>query len=84
MATTTNKVSYGSTTVLTVTNLQSLTNSITAGWQSARVSNLSTLALDYEISFKLPTANTAPANDKCVYVYISEGYTTEIYTTTLS
>lgn len=60
MATTTNKVSYGSTTVLTVTNLQSLTNSITAGWQSARVSNLSTLALDYEISFKLPTANTAP------------------------
>jgi hypothetical protein len=81
MATTTNKVSYGSTTVLTVTNLQSLANSITAGWQSARVSNLSTLALDYEIAFKLTTANTAPANDKCVYVYISEAYTTDAGTT---
>lgn len=78
---TTNKVAYGSTVVLTVTNLQSLANSITAGWQSVRTSNLSTLALDYEISFKLPTANTAPANDKCVYVYISEGYTTDAGTT---
>lgn len=81
MATTTNKVAYGSTTVLTVTNLQSLANSITAAWQSARTSNLSTLALDYEIGIKLTTANTAPANDKCVYVYISEGYTTDAGTT---
>lgn len=81
MSTTENKVKYGSTVVLTVTNLQSLANSITAGWQSARTSNLSTLALDYEISIKLPTANTAPANDKCVYVYISEGYTTDGGTT---
>lgn len=78
---TTNKVSYGSTQVLTVTNLQSLASSITAGWQSARISNLSTLALDYEIAFKLTTANTAPANDKCVYIYISEGYTTDAGTT---
>lgn len=77
----TNKVSYGSTQVLTVTNLQSLASSITAGWQSQRISNLSTLALDYEISIKLPTANTAPANDKCVYVYIAEAYTTDAGTT---
>lgn len=79
--TTTSKPSYGSTTVLTVTNLQSLANSITAGWQSARVNNLSTLAENYEISFKLTTANTAPANDKCVYIYISRGYTTDGGTT---
>ena len=76
-----NKVKYGTTTVLTATNLQSLASSITAGWQSARQSNLSNLALDYEISIKLPTANTAPANDKCVYVYISEAYTTDAGTT---
>lgn len=77
----TNKVSYGSTNTLTVTNLQSLANSLTAAWQSARISNLTSLALDYEISIKLPMANTAPANDKCVYVYISEAYTTDAGTT---
>ncbi len=82
-ATTTNSPSYGSTTVLTVTNLQSLASSITAAWQSARTSNLSTKALDWEIGFKLTTANTAPANDKCVYVYVSRAFTTDAGTTWL-
>lgn len=77
----TTKVSYGTSQVITVTDLQSLANSITAAWQSGRISNLTSLALDYEISIKLPTANTAPANDKAVYVYISEGYTTDAGTT---
>ena len=81
MPTTTNKVAYAATQVLTVTNLQSLANSITAAWQSARISNLVALALDYEIAIKLPMANTAPANDKAVYVYISEAYTTNAGTT---
>ena len=66
----TSKFSIGSTSVMTVTNLQSLASSATAGWQSARVSNLTTLATDYEIFVKLTTANTAPASDKCMYVYI--------------
>lgn len=82
MATTTDSASYGTYTALTVTNLQSLASSITAGWQSARVDNqTSAKALDYEIVVKLTTANTAPANDKCVYVYISEAVTTDGGTT---
>ena len=66
---------YGSTTSMTVTNLNSLANSATAGWQSDRVSNLNTVALDYEIFVKLTMANTAPANDKAVYVYICPFFT---------
>ena len=46
---TTNNEKFGSYTAMTVTNLQSLASSATAGWQSARVSNVSTLALDYNI-----------------------------------
>ena len=76
-------VAYGTYTALTVTNLQSLASSATAGWQSARVSNISTLALDYEITVKLTTANTAPANDKAAYIYISPAVTTDGGTTWL-
>lgn len=79
----TSNVAYAAYTAMTVTNLQSLANSITAGWQSARVSNLTTLALDYEIVVKLTTANTAPANDKAMYVYISEAISTDGGTTWL-
>ena len=71
------KHSYGSTNVMTVTNLQSLASSATVGWQSDRVSNLSLLANDFEIFVKLTTANTAPANDKAMYVYICPFYTTD-------
>lgn len=60
----------GSYTALTVTNLHSLASSATAGWQSARIDNRSTKALDYEIMVLLDMANTAPANDKMVYVYV--------------
>lgn len=77
----TQNISYGSTTVMTVTNLQSLANSATVGWQSAKVSNLSTKAIDYEIFIKLTTANTAPANDKAMYVWICPFYTTDAGTT---
>jgi len=81
---TTNKVAYGSYTALTVTNLQSLASSATAGWQSVRMDNqTSVLALDYEIAVKLTTANTAPANDKAAYVYISDAMTTDGGTTWL-
>ena len=73
-ATTTN-VSYGTDVQMTVTNLNSLANSATAGWQSARIDNIASVkALDYEISVKVDLANTAPANDKAVYVYISSAF----------
>ena len=65
---------YGTYTAMTVTNLQSLAIDTTdpyAGWQSARVDNQTTTkALDYEVQILLSTANTAPANDSTVYVYV--------------
>lgn len=74
----TQNIAYGSYTAMTVTNLQSLASSATVGWQSARVDNQSSVkALDYEIFVKLTTANTAPANDKAMYVYISPAITTD-------
>ena len=76
-------IKYGSYTAITVTNLQSLASSATAGWQSGRISNISTKALDYNIFVKLTTANTAPANDKAAYVYISPAMSTDGGTTWL-
>lgn len=71
---------YGTYTALTVTNLQSLANDSAdpfAGWQSARVSNISTKARDYEIIIDLSTAATAPANDSAAYAYIVPWVTTD-------
>lgn len=65
--------SYGSSTSMTVTNLNSLANSQTAGWQSARV-DLTAGYTDVLISVKLTMANTAPANDKAAYVYVVPWY----------
>lgn len=77
-------ISYGSYTAMTVTSLQSLANSATAGWQSDRVDNQSSVkALDYEITIKLTTANTAAANDRAAHVYISRAMTTDGGTTWL-
>lgn len=75
---------YGSYTAITVTSLQSLASSATAGWQSGRIDNQTSVkALDYEIFVKLTTANTAPANDKAAYIYISPAITTDGGTTWL-
>lgn len=74
------QTAYGTYTAMTVTNLQSLANDSTdpfSGWQSARVSNVSTLALDYEIIVDLSTANTSPANDSAAYVYVVPWVTTD-------
>lgn len=79
----TRNISYGSYTTLTVTSLQSLASSATAGWQSDRISNISTKAIDYNIFVKLTTANTAPANDKAMYVYVSQAMSTDGGTTWL-
>lgn len=76
--------SYGSYTAMTVTNLQSLASSATVGWQSARVDLQAVGALDVEIFVKLTAANTAPANDKAMYVYICPMITTDGGTTWLA
>lgn len=74
----TRKISYGSYTAMTVTNLQSLASSATAGWQSALVDNQTAVkAVDYEIFVKLTTANTAPANDKAAYIFACPAITTD-------
>ena len=71
---TTDNISYGTYTAMTVTNLQSLaidTADPFAGWQSARVDNQTSVkAIDFEVQILLSTAATAPANDKAVYVYV--------------
>lgn len=78
-------IAYGSYTAMTVTNLQSLANSATAGWQSARVDNQTSVKADnYEFMVKLTTANTAPANDKLAYVYLCPMITTDGGTTWLA
>lgn len=78
------QVAYGTYTALTVTNLQSLASSATAGWQSARVDNQTSVkAIDYEFIVKLTTANTAPANDRAAYVFLSPAVTTDGGTTWL-
>jgi hypothetical protein len=77
-------VAYGTYTAMTVTNLQSLANDSTdpfGAWQSARVSNVSTLAQDYEIIIDLSTAATAPANDQTAYLYVIPWTTTDGGTT---
>lgn len=80
----TKNIAYGTYTAMTVTSLQSLANSATAGWQSDRIDNQTSVkAIDYEFFIKLTTANTAPANDKAAYVYVSPAITTDGGTTWL-
>jgi hypothetical protein len=64
----TRNLSYGAYTTMTITNI-GIAPSLTAAWQSARVLNTSTKAIDYEILVYLAAVNTAPANDKTIYVY---------------
>jgi len=77
-------VIYDSTvtaTGMTITNLSALASSATAGWQSDRVSNVTAKASDYKITVRVSMANTAPANDKSIYVYAVPWGTTDGGTT---
>jgi hypothetical protein len=67
-------LNYGTSVTLASTALQSLANSATVGWQSARVDNTSNKAVDYQVSLVTAPVNTAPANDKAVYVYAVPWY----------
>ena len=59
---------YGTYTILTATGFV-LNNSTGTGFLSKYVENTGVAALDYEIFLSLSAINTAPANDKAVYVY---------------
>lgn len=63
---------------MTVTNLHSLASSATAGWQSDQVDNTSNLYDFIDVQIVLDFANTAPANDKCVYVFAATGLETGV------
>lgn len=67
------KIAYGAEQTLTVTNLHSLANSATAGWQSAAVDNTSDKFVDVMAYLVLDFANTAPANSKGVFVFVYSG-----------
>lgn len=75
---------YGTYAALTVTNLQSLATDSTdpfGGWQSARISNLTDLAIDREFIIDLSTAATAGAGDKAAFAYLVPWVTTDGGTT---
>lgn len=64
------QITFGTDVQMTVTNLNSLASSQTAGWQSDRVDNTSLRAIDFQVNLKIDLANTAPANDKALYAYV--------------
>jgi hypothetical protein len=76
MATSTLKLAFGTVTAMTVTNLNSLASSATAGWQSAVVDNTSDLYEDAHVQVVVDMANTSPANDKTLYVFAYAGLET--------
>jgi len=61
---------YSAFTALTLTGLASLASSATAGWRSALIDNRTIKARDYQFTFTLPMANTAPANDRAIYPFL--------------
>lgn len=69
--------------------LGAMANSATVGWQSDSVGLRQHKCTDVKIGVKISMANTAPANDKAVYVYVypiwydnSTWYFTSVGTTT--
>lgn len=64
----------GSNVNLTITALNSLANSATAGWQSDKIDNTSLKASDFRLLFKFAAVSTAPANDKAIYIYAIPWY----------
>lgn len=56
-------------TSMTITALNSLANSATAGWKSDTLDLRSRKCSDMKFGIKITMANTAPANEKAVYVY---------------
>lgn len=74
------KTALQSAQSMTVTNLNSLASSATAGWQSSVVDNTSNLFLDSLVMAVIDFANTAPANSKAMYWYAYHGLESGTYT----
>jgi hypothetical protein len=66
------QIAYGADTALTWAG--AIGSSTTAGRQSNTIDNSSTLADDYEVSVSIVFPNSAPANDKTVYLYAGGNY----------
>lgn len=62
------KQAFGAATAFTIT-LNSLASSATAGRESTAVDNTSDLYLDALVEVLISFPNSAPANDKAIYVY---------------
>jgi hypothetical protein len=76
------KQAFDAEVTMTTTNLQSLASSPTAGWSSVSVDNTSNLYEDVLVQVVLAAVNTAPANDKAVYVHAFGGTNATDLTTT--
>lgn len=63
------KLALSAVQSMTVTNLNSLASSATAGWQSAVVDNTTNLYEDALLQVIIDFANTAPANSKACYIF---------------
>lgn len=70
------KVVYSAETSLTVSSLQSLASSASAGWQSDVVDNTTDRYVDALVQIVLSFANTAPGSSKCAFVYAFAGLDT--------
>jgi len=70
MTTTTDKISYGTSTAITIT-LNSLASSATVGRQSTVVDNTSNLFDDVYVTVIITTSASALGSDKSVYVYFT-------------
>lgn len=64
------KQAFGSVDTFTITNLNSLATSATAGWRSAAVDNTSNLYSEYAVQLVLAAVNTAAANSKAFFLYL--------------
>lgn len=62
------KTTFGTATPFTKTNA-GLSASVTAGWKSNAIDNITTRALDALVGIELAAVNTAPAGTKSLYVY---------------
>ena len=62
------KQAFQGAVTMTVTNLHSLANSATAGWQGDAITNTSNLYLDDLFQVSIAAVNTAPANSKGLYI----------------
>ncbi len=66
----------GSDQSLDLTSFNSLASSATAGWSSTYIDNSANLYLDYIAALTVAQVNTAPASDKCFYLYAATSLNT--------